>query len=126
MHKLLTILTLLMVAVFIGSVAHASDERPDHFKGKTVETIEQAKTNITEYNRQMAKILAADKVSVKDMLQIHKITYTLENALQHIDEQIEKLQEELEEIHLASERNDSKTIRRVAPGYLSTSKQLFD
>jgi len=126
MLKISTVSILLIGSVLTTAVAHASDDRPDHFKGKAVETIAQAQANISEYNRQMAKILAADSLNAESLAKIHNITYTLENALEHIENQIEKLQEELEEIHLASERNDKKTIRRVAPSYLSHSKELFD
>jgi len=126
MLKTLTVSILLIGSVFATVAAHASSDRPDHFKGKAVETVAQAQANIAEYNRQMAEILAGDSISAKNMAQIHMITYTLENALQHIEQQLDKLQKELEEIHLASERNDSNTIRQVAPGYLSGSSELFD
>ncbi len=124
MHRAIT-LTSLLVFVLSGSAAFAG-ERVEHFKGKPAATIEQARANLSEYHRRMAGILAGDSLSPKDMAEIHQITYTLENALKHIAGELKSLQEELEKIHLASERNEAATIRAVAPNYLSTYGRLFD
>jgi len=124
MYRAMTLVPML-VFILSGPMAFAG-ERVKHFKGEPSTTIEEARANLSEYHRRMAGILARDSLSPKDMMEIHQITYTLENALKYIADELKRLQEELEKIHLASERNDSATIRAVAPNYLSDSGRLFD
>jgi uncharacterized protein HemX len=124
MHRVL-ILTFVLIFASSGSVAFAQD-RLEHFKGKSTETIKQARANLSEYHRQLVDVLAESRLSPSGMAEIHKITYTLENALKHMAGEIRSLQEQLEKIHLASERNDSDILRAIAPDYLATAGQIFE
>lgn len=126
MRQTITVVTLAAILAFVlnASVALAQD-RINHFMGKPTENIEQARINLSEYNRKMSNLLAA-KLTDKDMVEIHHITYTLENALAHMAGELKQLQENLEKIHIASEHNDSETVRAITPNYLLTSGQLFN
>ena len=103
-----------------------AEDRIAHYEGKSAENIEQAQVNLSKYNSRMAKLLSKDNLDTEDIQKIHNITYTLENALAHLEKQLEQLQVNLEEIHLASERGDGDTISQLGSDYLLKSKQLFD
>ena len=114
----------LLLAVGVVSTAHA--ERLDHFKGLPAETLEEAVSNLSEYNRKLGAILAADDLSVADMAEIHELTYTLENALERINEELAELAEILEEVHVASETGDFDAALHRGREYLDISRKIVE
>lgn len=121
--KLLSTLALSCILA-LAVPAQADDERPEHFKGKPAETLEQALTNFSEYNGKLANILKKDELSPKDLYEVHQLTYTLENALEKIREEYEELAEALEEVHIASESNEPGTVKSRGREYLETSDRI--
>ena len=121
--------TALIAAVFglvtlAGTVAHA-DDRPEHFEGKPAENLEQALTNLAEANAELEERMAGE-LSDEDMARIHELSYTMENALQRIQQDTESLAVTLEEIHLASERMDRSTVQNQGPKYLEKARPLVE
>lgn len=115
---------LLAVALGLSVPGYASDEeRPDHFKGKQAETLEQARENLSAYNRKLEKLLDGE-LTPQAMAEIHQITYTLENALAKLDTEVDELAETLEELHLASERNETAITQAKGKAYLDTAKKI--
>ncbi|EWH01384.1 DUF6746 family protein [Halomonas sp. BC04] len=88
-----------LTSLLIASASASSS--PDHFKGEPAETLADAVANFSEYNQQLAALLAQDELSITDLGTIHELTYTLENALEKIDEEVETMAVTLEEVHLA-------------------------
>ena len=105
---------------------HDHGDKPQHFQGKPAETDEQARRNLREYNAKLKALLDKDKLSGSDLGEIHRISYTLENALAQLDPEVEWIAEYLEEVHLASERADRDTVRKKGRAYLSASKGLLE
>lgn len=56
------------------------------------------------------------------MNKFHELSYTLENALLRITEEVNLMAENLEEVHLASERMDPETITARGAAYLQASQ----
>lgn len=110
-----------ILALCALSPAFADSERPDHFQGAEPTTLGEAFTLLREHNTQLAAIVEQDALSASDMTEIHRLSYTLENALERIEDEVEALAERLEEVHVASEEMDRDTVRRSAPEYLSGS-----
>lgn len=110
--------------VALGLVAHA--ERPDHFKGLPADTLEDAVKNFSEYNQKLATVLDKSELSAADLATIHELTYTLENALEKIGAELTALAETLEEVHVASETADSKTVLSKGREYLSTARKVIE
>ena len=94
-----------------------------HHEGKPAETLEQAVTNFSEYNHKLEAILNG-AVSDNDMHDVHELTYTLENALEKINEELAELAETLEELHQASERMDREAVLEHGRKYLSVSREV--
>ena len=105
---------------------HGQKDQPQHFQGKPAETDEQARKNLREYNGKLKALLDKKEMSGSDLGEIHRISYTLENALQQLDPEVDWIAQYLEEVHLASERGDRDTVRKKGRAYLSASKALLE
>ncbi|ALP52312.1 hypothetical protein Tel_03665 [Candidatus Tenderia electrophaga] len=112
----------LMLPASISTVV--ADELPDHFEGLPAETLAQAMTNFSEYNAKLADIIKQDKLVEKDLHEVHRLTYTLENALGKMASEVSELAETLEAVHLASESGDADTVTAQGQTYLDTARQL--
>lgn len=108
-----------------GAVFASDDDRPDHFEGEPSETLEQAVRNFSEYNQKLAGMLQQQNLSAEDIYKIHNLTYTLENALHKIEDEVEALEEVLEEVHKASERADADTVSTRGKVYLEKAQTLI-
>jgi hypothetical protein len=123
-HAVLLASALAAATLFPGLAAHASD-RPDHFEGQASETVAEAMANLAEANRTLESILASDSLSPQQLHEVHELTYTLENALARLGEELERSAVALEEVHLASERNDAETVRTQSAVYLDAIRSLL-
>jgi|SRR5690606_18550487 len=113
-----------LVALGLSGAAHAGDDRPDHFKGEPSATLDEAMANFTEYNRRLGAILAKDELGPEDTAEIHRLTYTLENALEKIKDGVEAMEESLEAVHVSSERFELDVVRAQGARYLDTAGKI--
>ncbi|SFC02116.1 hypothetical protein SAMN05660443_1174 [Marinospirillum celere] len=119
MKKVLVAVILLVAASWVQA-----DNRPDHFKGLPADTLQEAVANFSEYNKKLEAML--DKgFSRRDLGEVHRLTYTLENALEKIHEEVTQLVDTLEDLHLASEGADPETVRQKAVIYLEPAQTLI-
>lgn len=122
------ILATLGLATFITVAvqpAQAQDEqRYEHFKGQPAKNLDQALFNLANFNAKLEEIMAKGELSPNDMATIHQLSYTLENALQRLDEEVDTMQEVLEEVHLASESMDYETVKKQGKVYLEATGKL--
>ena len=130
-----TLLTLLLAGGFVvGGSAIASeesehghdDERAEHFEGETAADIGEARANLAEANAELRELLAQDELSSADMGRVHELSYTMENALQRVQTDLEEAAVALEEVHLASEEMDRETVTQRAPDYLDIVAPLAE
>lgn len=112
--------------LLIANVGIAQDnlQRPDHFKGLEAPTLEVALANLTSYNEKLKQRLAGELTPV-DMAAIHQLTYTLENALETISNEVKEIADLLEEVHIASETMDVETAKKSGARYLQESQYLM-
>lgn len=109
-------------AIFGMTQAHASK---GHFKGKPAETLEQAIQNLKEYNPKLAAIVNQDKISTAQMGEIHQLTYTLENALERLEKEIDIIEDLLEDVHKASEKADYDKAQKQGRAYIEKMNTLI-
>ncbi len=121
--KTKSILFAAVIGLPLTAFAH-DHERPDHFEGQASETLAEALDNFVASNAQVADILAQDDISQADLVRIHELTYTLENALERIDDEYDALEDQLEELHLASEGADIAKARELAETYLHNAERF--
>ncbi|SHE89216.1 hypothetical protein SAMN02745148_01347 [Modicisalibacter ilicicola DSM 19980] len=115
----------LAVVLGSGTFAVADEERPEHFAGESAETLEQAVTNFSEYNQRLEELLNQE-LTPERMAKIHELSYTLENALAKIDEEVDLMSVLLEDMHLASESADPRTTKNAGKAYLNSGQTLVE
>lgn len=93
----------LAFAVVLAATPALSQDSVDHYAPQPSETLEQALSNFSEYNKIMATILAKDSLTPNDMEDVHQLSYTLEVALAKLIVDSEDLAVRLEYVHQASE-----------------------
>ena len=119
------LLSAVCFGIAICAAAHLqADERPDHYKGKPSNTLEQAVANFSEYNQRL-KVLLASELTPMAMVEIHELTYTLEVALEKIHSETAKLKDALEEVHVSSEHMDMENAKRSGDAYIKTAQTLM-
>lgn len=116
---------ILFLIITTLSISASADERIEHFEGEPSETLEEAVKNFSEYNKKLASILEKDELTNQDIVKVHQLTYTLENALSKINDEMEELAETLEEIHLASEKVDTEKVKNKGTSYLNTAQTVI-
>lgn len=101
-----------------------ANERPNHFKGLPAETLEQAIHNFSKYNKKLQTLLNGE-LTLDQMGEIHVLSYTLENALKKIDDEVDELKDTLEEVHKGSEDIDFKTVKESGKKYLDKAQKII-
>lgn len=99
-------------------------EEYNHFPSLPSKDISTAMCNIKTYNQKLDTIMAQKELSAQDMVKVHELTYTLENALIFLKEVINKAAVDLERVHKASEALDPKTIKQSGNEYLQATDLL--
>ncbi len=120
-------LALLFAAVAVSATAAelSPDGRP-HFSGKEATSLEEAMDHFKAANDELEAYLEHENLPRADLAHIHELTYTLENALAKIQEELGALAVTLEEVHLASEKGDADSVRESGRRYLSIAEEFDD
>ena len=105
---------------------HGHEERAEHFEGKSADTLKEAVANFREANSELSEILDQDQLSGSDMTRIHKLSYTMENALARMDKAMDTMAADLESLHLASERMDADNVQTKGEAYLEAAQTLTE
>lgn len=113
-----------VVALGVSAASWADSDRPAHAKGEPAETLQQAVTNLSEYNTRLEALLERDELTATDMHDVHMLTYTLENALQKIQADLQETAGVLEEVHIASETNEPDVVKEKGQVYLQSTRTL--
>ncbi|ADN76276.1 hypothetical protein Fbal_2073 [Ferrimonas balearica DSM 9799] len=109
-------------AVSFGAIASSEYQ---HFKAIPSETLTEAICNLQRHQPMLAELVNQPEMSAEDMVKIHELTYTLEMALQRIEVELEQAEEQLERVHVGSERMAKDDVKANASAYLATLKPLL-
>ena len=104
------------LVIALSATVHASEIR--HYKGKDINTVEEAIAVLQEYNPKLQAMLEAEELKPLDMGKIHEMTYTMENALKILEGSLKITQRNLEELHLSSERMETEKAKTYGGLYL--------
>ncbi|MEQ9012680.1 DUF6746 family protein [Algiphilus sp.] len=104
--------------------ALADEDRPQHFDAIEPKSLQEALSYFTVYSEALEALLDKDQLSGADMTRIHEMSYTLENALGKMRDELANTAEALEAVHLASERVDEDTVRRQGTAFLKAARQF--
>lgn len=110
----------LTVSLLVAASAMA-EESAKHFAGLAAPDLETAVSNFSEYNNRLETVLNGE-LTDNDLMTIHQLTYTLENALEKINIDLEELAQTLEKVHVASETYNREALKEAGSAYLKTSR----
>lgn len=122
MKKLITLFTPLLFVV----APIQAEENYQHFPALAAPDTHVALCNLRAFNEKLNAILSKEELTPEDMVKVHELTYTLENALMRLQKDLETAAADLEEVHLASERLDSDTIKNRGDAYLSATGLILE
>ena len=111
--------------VFLALNVSAEDQ-PEHFEGKDSKTLEEAVANLEEASERMEELLEEEEMSGSEIGEIHRLTYTLENAMAKIREEVDMMAEDLEQAHVGSEARDVEQVRRYGKKFVEKAEILTD
>lgn len=106
-----------------ASASFADEDRVQHIKGLPASDLATAVANFSEYNKLLEAKLAS-KLTDEDLAEIHVLSYTLENALEKINEALAELADSLEEVHVASEILAREKLKKNGDLYLQASRTI--
>lgn len=110
--------------IFATPVALAGDE-VKHFPALESPDIQTALCNLEGYNQKLVAISSKSEISAEEMVKVHELTYTLENALIKLSKELEVAAQRLEEVHKASEHMEPKIINNSGKRYLDIVGTMF-
>jgi len=120
MHRSTRFVITVVISLFGAPVLA---EAPEHFEGEPAETLEQAVANFSEFNRKLETLLDGD-LDPRTLHEIHKLTYTLENAVDRLDTELDEIAAMLEAVHVAAEQAERRTVREQGAAYLDKSRKI--
>jgi len=98
----------------------------EHYRGLPAETLEQAVANFSEYNQKLGALVEKEELTPQDIDKVHELTYTLENALERIQDELDLIAELLEEVHVGSETLQYEQVQQSGRAYLEKARTLIE
>lgn len=117
MKKIAIFSIAMMSAISVTTSANAGEEY-QHFPSVASPNTTAALCNLASFNEKLAQITHKQTLTPEDMVKVHELTYTLENAVIRLQKDLNAIAEDLEEVHKASERLEQSTIKDSGKAYL--------
>lgn len=102
-----------------------ADENYSHFPSLDAPDTQTALCNLTKFNEKLASIANKKELTPEDMVKVHELTYTLENAVMRLQKDLDTIAVDLEKVHKASERLDHETIKKSGDKYLKATGSIL-
>lgn len=117
------LLTIISASATFSAIA--DNKKIQHFPALESPTVESAFCNLQTYNKKLEAILNKEEITTLDMVKVHELTYTLENALSKLNETLEQTAVSLEEVHLGSEDLKDDVIKQQGRVYMDGIQALM-
>ena len=111
--------------LLITTMAQA-DEKYSHFPSLDAPNTSVALCNLAKFNEKLQTIANKKKLTPEDMVKVHELTYTLENAVIRLQKDLKTIAVDLEKVHKASEHLDGKTVKGSGDKYLTATNLILD
>lgn len=118
-------LTALVATLLCASTITQADEKYRHFPSLTAENTTVALCNLATFNQKLQAIVNKKQLTPEDMVKVHELTYTLENAVIRLQKDLDTIAVDLEKVHKASEVLAEKTIKKSGGEYLSATNDIL-
>jgi len=118
--------TVATIAAFVLSVSSAqAEEKYSHFPSLASENTSAALCNLEKYNEKLQAIVSKKALTPEDMVKVHELTYTLENAVIRLQADLATIAVDLEKVHKGSEHMDKSTIKQSGKSYLDATRKIL-
>ena len=118
------LLTATISALLVTSIVAQADEEYRHFPSLEAPNTGVALCNLAKFNEKLQAIANKKEITPEDMVKVHELTYTLENAVQRLQKDLATVAVDLEKVHKASERLDDKVVKGSGEKYLKATNLL--
>ncbi len=102
-----------------------ADETYSHFPSLASEDTSEALCNLAKFNEKLQTIVKKETLTPEDMVKVHELTYTLENAVIRLQKDLDTIAIDLERAHLASEHLKWEKVKQSGEKYLSATSLLL-
>lgn len=102
----------------------AAAPRVDHYQARQADSVAQTIANLKEANQQLEAILAGE-VGEYDMHDVHSLSYTIEDSLARLSEELLKLKDLAGDMHFASEGLKRDEVIEHGKAYLDGVGQII-
>ncbi len=118
------LVTVIGTLLILASTAKA-DEKYNHFPSLDSPDTATALCNLAKFNEKLKVIETKKSMTAEDMVKVHELTYTLENAVIRLQKDLDTIAVDLEKVHKASEVLAEKTIKQSGEDYLSATNNIL-
>ncbi|TCO71771.1 DUF6746 family protein [Chromatocurvus halotolerans] len=115
----------LLLCLAISPAISLADDRPDHYSGEKAESLEEALENLRTYSDKLSTLVEDESFDSEHLNAVHELTYTLENALETVEGELQQLAETLESVHVASEQGETTTVAEDSRIFLEKTRVLL-
>lgn len=125
-HRLASLALYAVIAM--APSAHAAEtppQRVDHFQAKQADGVVEAIANLREANAKLAELLSGE-VNDYAMNDIHSLSYTVEESLTRIIEEMKMLLDTAGDMHFATEGLKRDAVIDYGDAYLSGVRKIID
>ena len=112
-------------SVFLVISAASAEEKYSHFPSLDAPNTTVALDNLAKFNQKLQAIASKKDLTPEDMVKVHELTYTLENAVLRLQKGLNNIAVDLEKVHKASERFDQQTLRDSSEKYLTATQLIL-
>ncbi|WP_394174737.1 DUF6746 family protein [Thalassotalea litorea] len=116
----------ILSALLLLASSIQAQEKYNHFASLEAKDTQAALCNLAAFNETLKAITAKEALTPEDMVKVHELTYTLENAVIRLQQDLNTIAEDLESVHLASERLDADTVKSSGQTYLTATELLLN
>lgn len=118
----------LSAIIAMAPSAHAAEPPPqriDHFQAKHADSVEEAIANLRDANAKLAQLLSGE-VNDYAMHDIHSLSYTVEESLTRIIDEMKMLLDTAGDMHFATEGLKREAVIDYGDAYLSGVRKVID
>ncbi len=113
-------------AVLLPSLSPAqAGEKYNHFPSLEAANTSAAFCNLAKFNQKLQAITNKKTLTAEDMVKVHELTYTLENAVIRLQKELDVIAVDLEKVHKASEHLKQDVIKNSGAKYLVATQLLL-
>lgn len=118
----------LCAGIALASPTHAAEpppQRVDHYQAKQANDVAEAVANLREANNKLAELLSGE-VNDYAMHDIHSLSYTVEESLARIMDEMKMLLDTAQDMHFATEGLKRDAVIDYGEAYLTGVRKIID